>query len=80
MVHLVPQRWNWEDDEDDVKECEGHCRRRRFRGGIEIEVWTYSNGDEVELFLNGRSLGRQAVPEEEKEGARCRHNTWKVGR
>jgi beta-galactosidase len=26
-----------------------------------IKVWVYSNGDEVELFLNGISLGKQKV-------------------
>ncbi len=32
------------------------------REGDEIPVWVYSNLDEVELFVNGRSLGRQKVP------------------
>ena len=27
--------------------------------GTKIPVWVYTSGDEVELFLNGRSLGRQ---------------------
>ncbi len=29
--------------------------------GQEIRVWVHSNAEQVELFLNGRSLGRQAV-------------------
>ena len=35
-----------------------------FKGeeGNSIPVWIYSNLDEVELFLNGRSLGRQKMP------------------
>jgi beta-galactosidase len=30
--------------------------------GQDIDVWCYSNGEEVELFLNGQSLGRKAMP------------------
>jgi beta-galactosidase len=32
------------------------------REGDEIKVWVYSNLDEVELLVNGRSLGSQKVP------------------
>ena len=32
------------------------------REGRLIEVWAYSNCDEVELLLNGRSLGRKSMP------------------
>jgi beta-galactosidase len=31
------------------------------REGQEISVWAYSNCEEVELFLNGQSLGRKAM-------------------
>jgi len=41
------------------------------REGDEIPVWVHSNLDEVELLLNGKSLGRQKVP-------RLRHVEWKV--
>jgi beta-galactosidase len=41
------------------------------REGQEIDVWAYSNCDEVELFLNGKSLGRKAM---ERNG----HLEWKV--
>lgn len=39
--------------------------------GEEVDVWAYSNMDEVELFVNGKSRGRQAMP---KNG----HLSWKT--
>ena len=30
--------------------------------GEEVEIWAYSNCDEVELTVNGKKLGRQAMP------------------
>ncbi|MEA3068438.1 MAG: beta-galactosidase [Sphingomonadales bacterium] len=41
------------------------------REGQEIEVWAHGNSEEVELRLNGRSLGRKAMP-------RNRHLEWHV--
>ncbi|MFT3784314.1 MAG: beta-galactosidase GalA [Nibricoccus sp.] len=41
------------------------------REGQEIDVRAYSNCDEVELFLNGQSLGKQAMP-------RNSQLSWKV--
>jgi beta-galactosidase len=41
------------------------------REGDEIPVWVYSNQDEVELFVNGKSQGSQKVP-------RLGHIEWKV--
>ena len=41
------------------------------RQGHEIPVWVYSNLDEVELFVNGKSLGSQKVPH-------LGHLQWKV--
>jgi beta-galactosidase len=41
------------------------------REGDEIPVWVYSNLDEVELLVNGKSLGSQKVPH-------LGHVEWKV--
>jgi beta-galactosidase len=41
------------------------------REGEEIPVWVHSNLDEVELLVNGKSLGSQKVP-------RLGHVEWKV--
>lgn len=41
------------------------------REGKPVDVWVYSNADEVELLVNGRSLGRQAMPH-------LGHLSWKV--
>jgi beta-galactosidase len=41
------------------------------REGDEIAVWVYSNLDEVELLVNGKSLGSQKVPN-------LGHVEWKV--
>ncbi|MDE2181606.1 MAG: DUF4982 domain-containing protein [Alphaproteobacteria bacterium] len=42
-----------------------------WREGQEVAIWAYSNLEEVELLVNGRSVGRQAVP-------RFGHVQWKV--
>ncbi|MDE6270056.1 MAG: DUF4982 domain-containing protein, partial [Muribaculaceae bacterium] len=39
--------------------------------GEKVDVWAYSNMDEVELFVNGKSLGRKAMP---KNG----HLSWEA--
>ena len=41
------------------------------REGRPVEVWAHGNCEQVELRLNGRSLGRQAMP-------RNRHLAWSV--
>lgn len=35
-----------------------HWSHPRMEKGTKIPVWVYSNADEVELFLNGKSLGK----------------------
>ena len=45
--------------------------------GKEIEVWAYSNMDEVELLQDGRSLGRKKL---EKDGYLMWKTTYKPGR
>jgi len=43
-----------------------------WKQGDTIDVWAYFNGDEVELFLNGRSLGTKRKTSDEL------HVSWRV--
>jgi beta-galactosidase len=43
-----------------------------WAAGDTIDVWAYTNGDEVELFLNGRSLGTR------REAGDTMHVWWRV--
>lgn len=45
--------------------------------GKEVEVWAYSNMDEVELLQDGKSLGRQKI---EKDGHLVWKTTYRPGR
>ena len=45
--------------------------------GQPIEVWAYSNMDEVELFQDGKSLGRKAMP---KDGHLVWQTVYRPGR
>ena len=45
--------------------------------GKEVEVWAYSNMDEVELLQDGKSLGRQKM---EKDGHLVWRTTYRPGR
>jgi len=56
MVHVLPH-WTWPGDD---------------MAGQTIPVLTYSNCDEIELFLNGESLGKQAYD------AKAMYNRWDV--
>ncbi len=44
----------------------------RGKEGKKIEVWAYTNCDELELFLNGESIGRQTI-------SLPGHGEWMVG-
>ena len=46
-----------------------------FNEGQEVEVQTYSNLKDVELFLNGKSLGKQHIDLDHGETL---HGSWKV--
>merc|ERR550532_2811676 len=61
MVHVFPH-WNWETAHgrgDHLLKCSGMCSENSD-GGATVEVWAFSNADEVELFVNGVSQGRVA--------------------
>jgi beta-galactosidase len=52
-----------------------HWTHPVMKAGTEIPVWVYSNCDEVELFLNGKSLGKRK-PGIEWQEMQCQ---WLVG-
>ncbi len=43
-----------------------------WKAGDSVDVWAYTNADEVELFLNGKSLGTKRKPES------VSHLVWRV--
>lgn len=59
-------------DPTDTTGCAPHCRTRWLRGGLEMDVHVYTNGEEVELLLNGQSVGKRPVPVEPGTDVRCR--------
>lgn len=46
-----------------------------FNEGQEIEVKTYSNLEDIELFFNGKSLGRQHI---DLQHGKVLHGSWKI--
>lgn len=70
MLHVFPH-WNW-----DTTTCSGMCSIDD-NGNKNVDVWIYTTADEAELFLNGKSLGKQTMPAE-KSGYVCRHVHWQV--
>lgn len=59
-------------DPTDTTSCAPHCRTRWLRGGLEMDVHVHTNGEEVELLLNGQSVGNRLVPVEPGTDVRCR--------
>ena len=86
VLHLFPH-WNWpacvaeatngegsritDDLKPEPETANTPARRRPGKEGRDIDVWCYSNCKQVELFLNGQSLGRKTMP-------RYSHLEWEV--
>lgn len=66
-IYYYYQSW-WTDE--DVLHISPHWNWRDRRGKP-VDVWVNSNADNVELFLNGKSLGKQDMP-------RNSHLRWTV--
>lgn len=66
-IYYYYQSW-WKDE--DVIHISPHWNWPGKEGQL-IDVWVNSNAADVELFLNGKSLGRQSMP-------RNRHLKWQV--
>jgi beta-galactosidase len=60
VLHISPH-WNWSTRTPSEKGKEGQP----------VDVWVNSNADNVELFLNGKSLGKKDMP-------RNKHLQWQV--
>ncbi|OYU79863.1 MAG: hypothetical protein CFE23_12110 [Flavobacterium sp. BFFFF1] len=58
VLHISPH-WNWPD------------KRHWDKPNDDVEVWVNSNADNVELFLNGKTLGKKDMP-------RNGHLNWTV--
>ncbi|WP_209309632.1 glycoside hydrolase family 2 TIM barrel-domain containing protein [Tamlana crocina] len=54
LYYFYQSQWT----EDPMIHMLPHWTHPRMEKGTEIPVWVYSNTDEVELFLNGKSLGK----------------------
>jgi len=61
MFYYLKSRWT----EEPVLHIFPDWNRPQVKGNESktVAVWAYSNCDEVELFLNGNSLGRKRMPE-----------------
>ena len=54
LFYLYKSQW----DKEPMVHILPHWTHPRMEKGTVIPVWVYSNADEVELFLNGKSLGK----------------------
>ncbi len=61
VLHISPAHWNFRDKQAGWNKPKGDT----------IQVWVNSNADNVELFLNGKSLGKKDMP-------RNSHLKWTV--
>ena len=55
LYYLYQSEWS----DKDMVHLLPHWTHPMMEKGTEIPVWAYTTGDEVELFLNGKSLGRR---------------------
>jgi len=83
MLHMLPH-WDWS-----FSTCSGACRVVTDNNGesrMVVNVWAYTTGDIVDLYLNGRAIGKRVVPVEKElfhedgshTSVKCRHVEWNV--
>jgi len=70
-IYYYYQSWWTDKDVLHISPHWNHSQRLAGQQNKEIEVWVNSNADNVELFLNGKSLGRKDMP-------RNSHLKWRV--
>ncbi len=71
LFYLYQSQWT----EEAMVHILPHWTHPTMKLGTEIPVWVYSNCDEVELFLDGKSLGTR-IPGSEWDEMQCQ---WMVG-
>ncbi|MDQ8181619.1 glycoside hydrolase family 2 TIM barrel-domain containing protein [Pelagicoccus sp. SDUM812005] len=76
LYYLYQSQWT----EEPMVHILPHWTHPTMELGTEIPVWVYSNCDEVELFFDGRSLGKQS-PGEKWDEMQCDWMVpWKPGK
>lgn len=71
LYYLYKSQWT----EEPMVHMLPHWTHPTIKEGTKIPVWVYSNCDKVELFLNGKSLGKQ-TPKSNWQNMQCE---WLVG-